>query len=126
LSQPGNIKVREERFLVREAAEMRVSRFASVELLTAGMYKRTVLSFHFTEAEAAEFRDLTALNVGRRMAMLIDGEIHFPPKQIQSAVEGGVVQVHGYLYNPPLRKLVKTLDAGPLPCRLEEVSHEVE
>jgi hypothetical protein len=36
------------------------------------------------------------------------------------------VQVRGYFYNPPLRKLVKMLNAGTLPGRLEQVLQQAE
>ena len=85
-----------------------------------------MLTFQFQEADAERFHELTALNVARRMAMLIDGRLFFPPKQIQSAIEGGTVQIQGFFYNPPLRKLIKILQIGALPGELEELSHEVQ
>ncbi len=126
LSRPGALATREHRYLVCTEPAMRVSRFKQVRLDTAGLYKTTVLTFAFEEGERERFRDLTALNVGRHMVMLVDGTLFFPSSQIQSAIEGGVVQVQGYFYNPPLRKLVGVLNASPLPGRLEELSHLIE
>jgi preprotein translocase subunit SecD len=60
------------------------------------------------------------------MAMLIDGEMFFPPKEIDSAVTAGAVQVQGFFHIPPLRRLAATLNCGSLPAPLEEVSHTVE
>ena len=128
-SRGGDLIVKEHEYLVREEPAMRVSRLAGVEFSTAGLHKETVLTFRFAQAEGEEFRDMTALNLGRTLAMLVDGEIFFPPRQVDSALEGGVVQVRGYFYNPPLRSLVSMLEGGPFPARvsrLEVASHEIE
>jgi len=126
LSRPGTLATREHRHLLRTEPALRVSRFANVSFDVAGLHKKTIVTFQLRETEREQFRDLTARNVGRTLALLIDGELFLPPRQIESAVAGGVVQVHGYFYNPPLRKLVKVLNASPLPGRLVEVSHRVD
>jgi len=126
LGRPGNLVTYEHTYLVRDEPLMRVERFASVRLDLVGLAKETILTFTFDERQRKDFEALTALNAGRRMAMFIDGKLFFPPKKIPSAISGGVVQVRGYFYNPPLRKLVGMLTAGTLPGRLEEISHEVQ
>ena len=126
LGRPGNLVTYEHTYLVRDEPLLRVARFESVRLDLVGLAKQTVLTFTFDQQQRKDFEALTALNVGRRMAMFIDGELFFPPKKIPSAVPGGVVQVQGYFYNPPLRSLVGALTAGTLPGRLEEISHEVQ
>lgn len=125
LSRPGDLKAEEHRYLVCDRPVMEVSRFERVKFAKVGLHSRTELTFHFLPREAERFRNVTALNVGRKMVMLVDGRLFFPPKQIGGAIEGGTVQVQGYFYNPPLRKLVKVLNAGPLPGRLQRVSHRL-
>jgi preprotein translocase subunit SecD len=126
LSRPGDLKTKKHYYLVGEQPVMSVSRFQNVEFHKVGIHQRTQLIFRFTTTEGQEFRNITALNMGRQMVMLIDDRLFFPPKEIGSTVEGGAVQVQGYFYNPPLRKLVKVLNTGPLPGKLVQVSHEVE
>ena len=126
LSRPGEMRRYKQEYLICKEPLMRVKRFAAVDFATVGLKKETVLTFKFDEEQGNQFEDLTATNVGRQMAMLIDGELFFPPSQIGSAVAGGTVQVRGYFYNPPLRKLVKMLNAGTLSGRLEKVSQTVE
>jgi preprotein translocase subunit SecD len=126
LSRPGELNTHERQYMLRREPVMRVSRFSGVEFATAGIHRETVLTFRFLPEEAEQFREVTALNAGRHMAMLVDGRLFIPPKQIEGAVEGGVVQARGYFYNPPLRKLARALHAGPLPCELKEVSRTVE
>ena len=124
LSKPGEESTRLHHYAVQGNEGMAVSRFLEVHLETVGFHKKTVLTFELPDADAKALKHLTALNVGREMAMLIDGELFFPPKAIGSPIPEGRLQVMGYFHNPPLRKLVKVLSAGPLPCPLEEVSHE--
>ena len=126
LSQPGEMRQYKYEYLICREPLMRVKRFAAVDLSTVGLKKETVLTFEFDEQQGSQFKDLTATNVRRQMAMLIDGKLFFPPSQIGSAVAGGAVQIRGYFYNPPLRKLVKVLNAGALPGRLEKVSQKFE
>jgi preprotein translocase subunit SecD len=126
LSRPGEMTRYRQEYLISKEPAMRVRQFAAVDFATAGLKKETVLTFRFEEEQGEQFEDLTAVNVGRQMAMLIDGEMFFPPSQVGSAVAGGAVQVRGYFYNPPLRKLVKMLNAGTLPGQLEQVSQQVE
>ncbi len=126
LSRGGDLVTYEYPYLVRKEPLMRVRRFARAHFATVGLAKETVLTFEFEGEQAEDFKNLTALNVGRDMVMLIDGELFFPPRKIASAVVGGRVQIRGYFYNPPLRKLVRILAAGTLPGRLEELSHEAQ
>jgi len=125
LSRPGALRTRLYHYAVQASGDMAVSRFSKVRLETVGFHKKTVLTFELPREDAEALRRLTALNVGRKMAMLIDGELFFPPKAIGSPIPEGRVQVIGYFYNPPLRRLVKVLSAGTLPCTLVEVSHDL-
>jgi len=126
LSRPGALVTRKHAYLMRKEPALRLSRLADVSLQTVGWHKKTVLTFTFTEAEGKRFRDLTAQNVGRQLALLVDGRLFVPPRQIQGVIQGGAVQIQGYFYNPPLRRLVEMLRLSPLPCRLEELSRRVE
>jgi len=124
LGRPGKLETTERHYAVANKASVEVSGFQSVSLETRGIRKRTILTFELPQPEAESLRRLTVLNAGRQMAMLVDGELFFPPRQIRGPIAGTKVQVAGYFYNPPLRKLVKVLSAGTLPCALEQVSHE--
>ncbi|MDP6438949.1 MAG: hypothetical protein QGH74_04870 [Candidatus Brocadiia bacterium] len=126
LSRPGETVTRRHLYLVRARPVLTVNGFARVHFATAGWQKKSLVTFEFGGGQAEEFRQATALNVGRQMILLIDGYAFFPPREIQSAIGGGRVQIEGYFYNPPLRILVKMLQSGAMPGRLEQLSHEVE
>ncbi len=126
LARPNEMVTYEHNYLVYVEPAMRVSSFDGVYFATKGMKRMTVITFEFDEEGTEELRRLTALNVGRELAMLIDGELFFPAKKIPSAIKDGRIQMTGYFYNPPLHRLVNVLAAGNLPCALEEISHEIE
>ncbi len=114
----------EEQYVVEDEPAVRVGDLEAISLHTAGLKQTTVLTFHFSPSDAREFNRLTALHPGREMAMLVDGQLFFPPRRIESAVTGDSVQVQGFFYNPPLKKLVRVLRLGTLPAPLQRVDGE--
>jgi preprotein translocase subunit SecD len=126
LSNPGELATVEHRYAVERQPALTVERFERVTLETTGLSKMAVLTFYFSPEDARQLARLMALNAGRGMAMLIDGEMFFPPKTIASATSTGAIQVQGFFYMPPLRRLVKALDCGSLPGSRRELSHIVE
>jgi len=124
LDRPGAVSVTRHTYVVPAEPDLGIAAFAEVHFGVRGRFKQTVLTFVFRDEDVERFRRLTALNMGRRMAMLVDGELFFPPSEISAPVKEGKVQVRGYFFNAPLRKLVKMLNGGSLPCPLQEVSHQ--
>jgi len=114
----------EEDYLVEREPVLRIGDFERVQMDTVGLHRTIILTFRLGEPNAEAFAAATALHVGREMAMLVDGEMFFPPKTIESAVTAGSVQAQGYFYTTPLKKLVCVLNSGGLPGRLEPVSPE--
>jgi len=108
----------EKEFLVTREPVLVVDGLREVEMHTVGLEQATVLTFRFRESDAAKFASATALHAGRSMAMLVDGEMFFPPGEIEGAVNSDTVQVQGYFYTVPLQKLIALLNAGSLPGRL--------
>lgn len=125
LTRPGDLKADERKYVVTSRPLMEINKFKLVDFAKVGIHSRTELTFEFNDKKAEQFHHITALNYGRRMAMLVDGRLFFPPKKIGGAVDGGIVQVAGYFYNPPLRKLVKVLNTGALPGELQKVRHQI-
>ncbi len=121
----NELKTVEEPFAVEREPMLAVRELKDVTFEAVGPKKRVLLTVHLREEDAETFGRLTALHAGRRMAMLVDGEMFFPPKEIESAITGGVVQAQGFFYIPPVRRLAKVLGCGSLPGRLEVVSEEV-
>ncbi len=126
LHRPGDVKTVEQPCLLRTEPLLALDGFRKVSIETTGLKKMAALTFELHQQDAQAFAAATALHVGRQMAMLIDGEMFLPPREIESAITGGSVQVQGYFFLPPLRNLVAVLNTGPLPCPLQQVRHTVE
>jgi preprotein translocase subunit SecD len=126
LGRGGDLQTVRHSYAVERRPALVLDGVQEASIATPGLHKMAVLTFRFGQKDAEAFAAMTALNVGRRMAMLIDGEMFFPPKEVQSPITGGAVQISGYFQLPPLRKLVKMLNTGPLPGTLEEVSRTVQ
>ena len=120
LNRLGELKTVENPFAVQRDAVLTVGGFREVTFATVGRQSKVVLTFRFFEADAQAFSRVTALHAGRRMAMLIDGEMFFPPCRIESAVTEGSVQVEGFFHIPACRRLAKVLACGSLPAPLYE------
>ncbi len=122
LTRLNELKTVEHRYAVERKPVLTIGEFKEVSFATVGRQRTVVLTFHFKEPDAGAFASLTALHAGRNMAMLIDGAMFFPPKEIESALTTGAVQVQGAYYIPPLRRLAKVLNCGSLPLPLERLS----
>jgi preprotein translocase subunit SecD len=120
LTRLNELETVEHRYLVQPEPMLVVPGFERAELHTAGPQKLVILTFHLPPAQARELQGLTALHAGRQMAMLIDGEMFFPPARIGSAVSGGSIRAEGFFHARPLRLLVSMLNCGSLPWPLEE------
>ncbi len=121
LTRLDELKTVENPFALERTPVLTIDGFREVEFTTVSSQKTVVLTFHFREEDVAAFASVTALHAGRSMAMLIDGELFFPPKEIEAAITRGVVQAGGTFYVPPLRRLARILNCGILPSPLERV-----
>jgi hypothetical protein len=121
LSPPREVERVETLYALERESVLEVGAFEEVECYTTGVERLSVLVLRFEERDAAAFARLTALHAGRRMAMLVDGELFFPPRTIESAVVAGAVQIEGYYHMPSMRRLACLLRSGPMPVTLREL-----
>jgi len=91
-----------------------------VSVRTVGARSRVILTCSLSDRDAQALSTVTALNAGRDMAMLVDGEMFFPPQRIGGPVTGGTIRAEGFFQIRLLRRLALTLNAGSLPGRLAE------
>ena len=126
LTRLNELKSVDHSYAVLREPAMVVKGFRHVEFETVGRQRAVVLTFEFEEADGRGFAALTALHAGRRMAMLIDGEMFFPPAPIQGAVTGGRVQMQGFFMKRPMRRLARLLECGSLPGPLVRVGESAE
>ena len=76
-----------------------------------------VVNFSFNVACATEFGRMTARNINKRFAVVLDGEIITAPN-IRSAITGGSGFIEGGFTMESARSLALLLNAGALPAKL--------
>ncbi|OPZ28658.1 MAG: bifunctional preprotein translocase subunit SecD/SecF [Lentisphaerae bacterium ADurb.BinA184] len=75
------------------------------------------VSLTFNDKGAAAFADLTTENVGRRLAIVLDGEVYSAPS-IREAILGGRAQITGSFGPEEARRLAGVIESGNLPVSI--------
>jgi preprotein translocase subunit SecD len=78
------------------------------------------LTLRLNREGAARLARLTSANVGRRVALVVDGRILIAPT-IRSPITGGAVSIQGFKSSEEAERLGVLLQTAPLPVRLELV-----
>ena len=76
------------------------------------------VSVEFNSAGAKAFSDLTEANVGRRLAIVLDGNVHSAP-QIRERIPSGHAQITGGFTTEEATDLAIVLRAGALPAPVQ-------
>ena len=84
---------------------------------TAALSTPTIV-LHFTDDGAKLFEDITANNIGKHLAIYLDGEPISEPV-IQEAIPGGTAVINGQFTPNEARDLVRNLNFGALPVPIE-------
>jgi len=80
-----------------------------------------VVSIRFTPEGAQLFADITQANVGKRLAIFLDGEVISSPR-INEAIAGGTAIISGGFNPTEARELAQNLSFGALPMPISLVS----
>lgn len=100
--------------------------------LTGKYLKRAILDFNpttgeplitlqFNEEGAELFEEITKNNIGKPVAILLDGGIISAPI-VQQAISGGTAQITGIFTPQEAKELVGRLNSGALPVPIELIS----
>ncbi len=81
-------------------------------------YNEPYVSIQFSTLGARKFAKLTAENVGKRMAIILDGNVYSAPV-IRERIGGGRAQITGRFTMEEAQDLAIVLRAGALPARVE-------
>lgn len=84
---------------------------------------RPVVSLQFNSEGAKIFEKLTARNVGRPLAIYVDGILISSPV-VQEAISGGKAQISGKFTIQEARELARNLSAGALPVPIKLISQQ--
>ena len=74
---------------------------------------QTVVYINFTDDGAKRFSEATGQNIGRRLAVVIDGKLCMAPR-INSAISGGVAQISGVFTEKEAENLVARINGSPV------------
>ena len=80
-------------------------------------YSRPAVSFSLTRDGAATFARVTADNVGRHLAIILDGRVQSAP-QIEMRIDGGEGSIRGSFTQQEVADLSLVLRAGALPASM--------
>lgn len=81
-------------------------------------YNEPYVAMQFSTLGARKFAQLTAENVGKRMAIILDGNVYSAPV-IRERIGGGSAQISGRFTMEESQDLSIVLRAGALPARVE-------
>lgn len=110
-------------YLVKSSAEMTGATLTKAQVIfDSGQFAAAapVITFELNKEGSRRFADVTSGNVGRQLAIILDGVVQSAPR-INSPITGGRGQIEGG-FTPDQAKFIKTvLQAGSLPAPLEIV-----
>ncbi len=115
--RPGGAE-RTEQVVVRKQSEMKWTRIMRASVMRAPSGEPEIF-FTLDPEGAAKFAALTRANVGRRLAIVVDGELYSAPV-IRSPIEGGAGQITGH-FDPDEAAGLAGVMENPLPTPLRIV-----
>jgi preprotein translocase subunit SecD len=89
---------------------------------TMGNGNRPTVNLEFTDEGAKKFADVTARNVGKQIAITLDGDVLTNPV-VQEAITGGRAQITGERTMEEANHLAILLRSGSLPVKLEVIEN---
>ena len=87
-----------------------------------GNGNQPLVSMEFSDEGGQKFADVTARNVGKRIAITLDGEVLTAPV-VQEAITGGRAQITGNRTMEEAQHLAILLRSGSLPVKLEIIEN---
>ncbi len=102
-------------FLVKKEALLTGDSLSDARVAFDSQYNEPYVSLTFDSNGARVFERVTAQNVGKRLAIVLDGNIHSAP-QIREAISGGKAQISGGFAYEEATDLAIVLRAGALPA----------
>lgn len=123
LGKPGSLIFADENGQVLLTGDPVASAKAGV-IDQGGGAKGYIVSLTFTEEGSKAFADATAANVGKRIAIIYDGQIYSNPV-VREAISGGQCQIDGMADYEEANDLAATIRIGSLSLELEELRSNV-
>ena len=106
-----------------EATDLTGKYLSSAQLSFEPNTEKPIILLQFNDDGAKIFGDLTSANVGKQLAIYIDGTLLSAPK-VDEKITGGKAQITGSFTIQEAQSLVKNLNAGALPVPIKLVSQQ--
>jgi preprotein translocase subunit SecD len=102
-------------YLLGKSASLTGAQLETARVETGGEYGMPVVAFKFKPEAAVTFSNLTGSNVGKNMAIVLDGMVYSAPV-IKGRISGGSGIIEGQFSVEDARALAIVLRAGALPA----------
>ncbi len=103
-----------QRFYALEKRRVVTGRDLKSANVSAGQFNQPVVAFHFTAEGGRMFGEATGANVGRGLAILLDGKVVSSPRINSRITDSGIIE--GNFGQQEAQDLVTTLRSGALPA----------
>ncbi len=124
LGKPGSLLFLDENYnIVLEGTDVQTATAMTYRDSTTGATSYEVL-LTFTDEGAEKFAEVTAANVGKRIAIVYDNIIYSNPV-VQQAITGGEASITGMTSYESASTLASTIRIGALSLELEELRSNV-
>ena len=115
-SRPGEASAEPPHYLVRSVADITGRDLRNARSIPDENYQPAV-AFSLTRDAARRFAQLTGDNVGRSLAIILDGRVQSAP-QIEGRIDGGEGHIRGRFTQQQAADLSLVLRAGALPASM--------
>lgn len=119
---PGTGAVERAPFLVKKEVLLSGDSLSDARVAFDSQYNEPYVSLTFDANGARAFERITTQNVGKRLAIVLDGMVHSAP-QIREPISGGKAQITGGFKYEEATDLAIILRAGALPAPVSIVQN---
>ncbi|HHL40776.1 MAG TPA: protein translocase subunit SecD [Deltaproteobacteria bacterium] len=112
---PASGRVVEEPYLVKKETLLTGDTLSDARVQIDTQFNEPYVSLTFDSTGSRIFERITARNVGKRLAIILDGNVHSAP-QIRERIAGGRAQISGGFTHEEATDLAIVLRAGALPA----------
>lgn len=109
-------------FLIKKDSLLSGDSLSDARVAFDSQYNEPYVSLTFDANGARQFERITSANVGKRLAIVLDGNVHSAP-QIKEAISGGKAQITGGFSYEESTDLAIILRAGALPAPVTVVQN---
>jgi hypothetical protein len=110
--QPDNSPIKPDVLNVQKAVLLDSSDLKNAKA-GADSFQQPIIEIKFTDDGAKRFADVTGKNVGKRLAIVIDGRLYSAPR-INAAITGGEAQINGHFTKEQAENFAARTNGSPV------------